>query len=186
MLARPVNSKELGGRASSTVGGGEAARGAAPGDDKIKVVGDSMSWSRGPSGSAIARADAGVMEAPRPSMKAWAAMAPARVNGASSGREEYLSVVARSVVGQEELIEPLSWVGGVGMSGRSMRGHGPCGSLNHSSFISGIPVRLACDSHIEPSIISVENEGSAYTTIRSRHGPGGEDSRTPSALINKV
>ena len=186
MLARPVDSKELGGRASSTVGGGEAARGAAPGDDKIEVVGDSMSWSRGPSGSAIARADAGVVEAPRPSMKAWAAMAPARVNGVSSGREEYLSVVARSVVGQEELREPLSWVGGVGMSGRSMRGHGPCGSLNHSSFISGIPVRLACDNHIEHSIISVENEGSAYTTIRSRHGSGGEASRTPSALINRV
>ena len=160
-------------------------RGAAHGDDKIEVVGDSISWSKGPSGSAITKPDVVMVVAAIPSMIAWAAMAPARVNEDSSGREEYLSVVARSVVGQEELREPLSWVGGVGMSGRSMRGIGPYGSLNHSSFISGIPGRLECDSQIELSIIWVENEGSAYTTIRSRHGSGGEDSRPPSALINR-
>ena len=161
-------------------------RGAAPGDDKIEVVGDSMSWSKGPSGSAITMADVGMVVTAIPSMIAWAAMAPARVNEDSSGREEYLSVVARSVVGQEEVREPLSWVGGVGMSGRSMRGIGPCGSLNNSSFINGIPGKLECDSQIELSIIWDENEGSAYTTIRSRHGSGGEDSRTPSAVINRV
>ena len=161
-------------------------RGAAHGDDKIEVVGDSISWSKGPSGSAITKPDVVMVVAAIPSMIAWAAMAPARVNEDSSGREEYLSVVARSVVGQEEVREPLSWVCGVGMSGRSMRGIGPCGSLNHSSFINGIPSKLECDSQIELSIIWDENEGSAYTTIRSRHGSGGEDSRTPSALINRV
>ena len=163
-------------------------RGAAHGDGRLEVVGDSISWSKGPS-SAITKPGVVMVVAAIPSMIAWAAMAPARVGGRmnedSSGREEYLSVVARSVVGQEEVREPLSWVGGVGMSGRSMRGIGPCGSLNHSSFISGIPGRLECDSHIELSIIWVENEGSAYTTIRSRHGSGGEDSRPPSALINR-
>ena len=94
MLARPVHSKVLGGRTSSTVGGGAAACGAAPGDDKIEVVGDSMSWSRRPSGSAITKADDGMVDAPRSSMSAWAEMAQEMVNGASSGREEYLSVVA--------------------------------------------------------------------------------------------
>ena len=94
MLARPAHSTVLGDWSSSTVGGGAAACGAAPGDDRIKVVGDSMSWSRRPSGSAITKADDGMVDAPGSSMSAWAEMAQEIVNGASSGREEYLSVVA--------------------------------------------------------------------------------------------
>ena len=74
----------------------------------------------------------------------------------------------------------------MGISGRSIRELVPCGSLNHSSFINGIPVMLACDSHIVPPIISVEKEGSACTIIRSLHGSGGKDSRTPSALVNRI
>ena len=160
--------------------------GAAPGDDKIEVVGDSMSWSKRPSGSAITNADNGMVVAAIPSVVAWAAMAQVRVNGDSSGRGEGLSVVARSVVAQDEVKEPLSWIGGVGMSGRSMRGICPYCSLNHSSPISGIPGRLECESQTALSMVWVENEGSAYTTIRSLNGSGGEDSRTPSALTSWI
>ena len=93
------------------------------------------------------------------------------------------------MVGLEELGGPLSWVvlaEGVGIDGRAFRELVPCGTLNHSSFINGIPVMLACDSHIVPPIISVEKEGSACTIIRSLHGSGGKTSRAPSALINRM
>ena len=72
------------------------------------------------------------------------------------------------------------------MRGRSMRGICPYCSLNHSSTISGIPGRLECESQTELPMVCVENEGSAYTTIRSLHRSGGEDSRTPSALTSWV
>ena len=93
------------------------------------------------------------------------------------------------MVGLGELVGPLSWVvlaEGVGIDGRAFPELVPCGTLNHSSFINGILVMLACDSHIVPPIISVEKEGSACTIIRSLHGSGGKDSRTPSALVNKI
>ena len=82
--------------------------GTAPGDDKVEVEGDSMSWTKGPSRSAIINAEVGVVVVARPSVLAWAAIAPARVNGDSSGRGEGLSVVVRSVVTQDEVSEPLS------------------------------------------------------------------------------
>ena len=82
--------------------------GTAPGDDKVEVEGDSMSWPEGSSGSAIITAEVGVVVAARPSVIAWTAIAPARVNGDSSGRGEGLSVVVRSVVAQDEVSEPLS------------------------------------------------------------------------------
>ena len=53
-------------------------------------------------------AEVGVVVAARPSVIAWTAIAPARVNGDSSGRGEGLSVVVRSVVAQDEVSEPLS------------------------------------------------------------------------------
>ena len=84
----------LGDWSSSTVGGGAAACDTAPGDDRIEVVGDSMPWSRGPSGSAVAKADDGLVVAPGSSVSAWAEITQESVNGVSSGREEYLSVVA--------------------------------------------------------------------------------------------
>ena len=93
---------------ATTAVGGRAVGGAAHGDDKVEVAGDSMSWSKGPSGSAIITAEAGKVAAARPSVIAWTAIAPARVNGASSGRGEGLSVVVRSVVAQDEVNEPHS------------------------------------------------------------------------------
>ena len=93
---------------STTAVGGRAVGGAAHGDDKVEVAGDSMSWSKGPSGSAIITAEVGMVVAARPSVIAWRAIAPARVNGASSGRGECLSVVVRSVVAQDEVNEPHS------------------------------------------------------------------------------
>ena len=84
----------LGDWSSSTVGGGAAACDTAPGDDRIEEVGDSMPWSRGPSGSAVAKAGDGLVVAPGSSVSAWADTAQEIVNGGSSGREEYLSVVA--------------------------------------------------------------------------------------------
>ena len=84
----------LGDWSSSAAGGGAAACDTAPGDDRIEVVGDSMPWSTGPSGSAVAKADDGLVGAPGSSVSVWAEMAQEIVNWASSGREEYLSDVA--------------------------------------------------------------------------------------------
>ena len=89
-----MHSKSLGEWSSSPPGGGAAACDTAPGDDRIEVVGDSMPWSRRPSGSAVTNADGGLVDAPGSSVSAWAEMAQEIVNGVSSGREEYLSVVA--------------------------------------------------------------------------------------------
>ena len=72
------------------------------------------------------------------------------------------------------------------MRGRSMRGICPHCSLNHSSPISGIPGKLEWESQTEFPMVCVENEGSAYTTIRSLYRSGGEDSRTPNARTSWV
>ena len=89
-----MHSKALGEWSSSATGGGAAACVTAPGEDRIEVVGDSMPWSTEPSGGAVAKADGELSGAPDSSMSACAAIAQERVNGISSGREEYLSDVA--------------------------------------------------------------------------------------------
>ena len=88
-----MHSKALGDWSSTAAGGGAAACVTAPGEDRIEVVGDSMPWSTEPSGSAVAKAAGELIGAPDSSVSAWAAIAQVRVNGISSGREEYLSVV---------------------------------------------------------------------------------------------
>ena len=98
--------KEQGVVSATTSVGGRAVGRAAHGDDKVEVAGDSMSWSKEPSGSAVITAEAGKVAAARPSVIDWTAIA--RVNGASSGGGEGLSVVVRSVVAQDEVSEPHS------------------------------------------------------------------------------
>ena len=132
-----MHSKALGDWSSSAAGGGAAACVTAPGEDRIEVVGDSMPWSTGPSGGAVAKADEGLSGAPGSSVSAWAEIAQERVNGISSEREEYLSEVAWSLVGLGELVGPLSWVvlaRGVGIAGRIFPVFDSCGTLNHSSL----------------------------------------------------
>ena len=67
-----------------------------------------------------------------------------------------------------------------------MRGICPHCSLNHSSPIRGIPGKLEWASQIEFPMVCVENEWSAYTTMRSLYRSGGEDSRTPNARTSWV
>ena len=89
-----MHSKALGEWSSSATGGGAAACVTAPGEDRIEVVGDSMPWSTGPSGGAVAKADEGLSGAPGSSVSAWSEIAQETVNWISSGLEEYLSDVA--------------------------------------------------------------------------------------------
>ena len=91
--------------ATTAVGGGAVGR-AAHGDEKVEVAGDSMSWSKDPSGSAVLTAESGKVAAARPTVIDWTAIA--RVNGTSSGGGEGLSVVVRSVVAPDEVSEPHS------------------------------------------------------------------------------
>ena len=93
-----VTTREQGMVSASTAVEGRTVEGTAHGDDKVGVAGDSISWSKGPSGRAIIAAEAGKVAGARPSVVAWTAMAPVRVNGATSGRGEGLSVAVRSVV----------------------------------------------------------------------------------------
>ena len=83
---------------ASTAVEGRTAEGTAHGDDKVGVAGDSISWSTGPADRGMIAAEAGKEAGERPPVVTWAAMAPVRVNGATSGRGEGLSVGVRSVV----------------------------------------------------------------------------------------
>ena len=91
--------------ATTAVGGGAVGR-AAHGEEKVEVSGDSMSWSKDPSGSAVVTAESGKVAAARPTVVDWTAMA--RVNGTASGGGEGPSVVVRSVIAPDEVSEPHS------------------------------------------------------------------------------
>ena len=91
--------------ATTAVGGGAVGR-AAHGEEKVEVSGDSMSWSKDHSGSAVVTAESGKVAAARPTVVDWTAIA--RVNGTTSGGGEGLSVVVRSVVAPDEVSEPHS------------------------------------------------------------------------------
>ena len=89
-----------------TAVGGVAVGRAAHGEEKEAVSGESMSWSKDPSGSAVVTVGSGKVAEARPTVVDWTAMA--RVNGTVSGGGEGPSVVVRSVVAPDEVSEPHS------------------------------------------------------------------------------
>ena len=68
--------------APTAVGGGAVGR-AAQGEEKEEVSGESMSWSKDPSGSTVITVGSGKVAEARPSVVDWTALA--RVNGTISG-----------------------------------------------------------------------------------------------------
>ena len=161
---------------------------AAHGEDGPEVVGDSLPWTEvGHSEGTVTEAAGMLGGTPDSSVRAWTKMALARVNGISAELPEDFSEVAESLVGLEEMADPLPWgtlARDVVITGGIFPVFGSCGSLNHSSVTNCIRDMSMCDNHNFPPIVSVLREGSALTISRSRHGSGSCSSRALSALMN--
>ena len=78
-----LSGSEQGVVSAPTVMGGGAIGGAARGEEKEEVSGESMSWSKDPSGSTVITVGSGELAEARPSVVDWTAFA--RVNGTFSG-----------------------------------------------------------------------------------------------------
>ena len=106
------------------------------------MVGDSLPWPEvGHSEGTVTKAAGMLGGTPDSSVRAWTKIALARLNWISAELPEDLSEVAESLVGLEEMADPLPW-GALArdavIAGGILPVFGSCGSFNHSSLTNCI------------------------------------------------